>query len=109
MIDGVNERPRASFGAGPEILRVTVASDQIQVSFDSDLDQSTVQGSISIKGANGQAVSSQASYDARGKTVTLQVAGPLASGEKFDLVVSNGLKDYDGRQAVPYDLQFVGP
>lgn len=109
MIDGVSERPRASFGAGPEILRVTVASDQIQVSFDSDLDQSTVQGSISIKGANGQAVSSQASYDAKGKRVTLQVAGPLASGATFDLVVSSGLKDYDGRQAVPYDLQFVGP
>jgi len=109
LIDGVNERPRASFGAGPEILKVTVAPDQVQVSFDSDLDQSTVQGSVSVKGANGQAVNSQASYDARGKTVTLQLAGALASGATFDLVVSSGLKDYNGRQAVPYDLQFLGP
>ncbi|HKA09602.1 MAG TPA: Ig-like domain-containing protein [Candidatus Dormibacteraeota bacterium] len=109
LIDGVSERPRASFGAGPEILKVTVAPEQLQVSFDSDLDQSTVQGSVSVKGPNGQAVNSQASYDARGKTVTLQLAGALASGATFDLVVSSGLKDYNGRQAVPYDLQFLGP
>ncbi|HKF19850.1 MAG TPA: Ig-like domain-containing protein, partial [Candidatus Dormibacteraeota bacterium] len=46
--DGVTEKPRTSFGAGPEIVRVTVASDQIQVSFDSDLDQSTIQGSVIV-------------------------------------------------------------
>ena len=109
LIDGVTEKPRASFGAGPEILGVTVASDHVQVLFDSDLDQSTVQGSVSVKGANGQAVSSQASYDAKGKAVTLQITGSLTSGATFDLLVGSGLRDYNGRQAVPYNLQFLGP
>jgi len=27
----------------------------------------------------------------------------------YDLVVSSGLKDYNGRQAIPYDLQFQTP
>jgi hypothetical protein len=109
LIDGVTERPRASFGSGPEIVRVTVAPDHVQVLFDSDLDQSTIQGSVSLKGANGQAVNSQASYDAKGKAVTLQITGGLTSGATFDLLVGSGLKDYNGRQALPYDLQFLGP
>jgi len=109
LIDGVTEKPRTSFGAGPEIVRVTVASDQIQVSFDSDLDQSTIQGSVIVKGANGQTVNSQASYDARTKTVTLQLTGALTSGATYDLLVGSGLKDYNGRPAVPYALQFLGP
>ena len=104
LIDGVTEKPRASFGAGPEILTVTVAPDQVKVIFDSDLDQSTIQGSVSVKGANGQA-----SYDAKTRTVTLQLTGALTSGASYDLLVGSGLKDYNGRQAVPYDLQFLGP
>jgi len=109
LIDGVSDRPRTSFGAGPEIVRVTVAGDQVQVFFDSDLDQSTVQGSVTIKGANGQAVSSQANYDPRSKAVLLP-AGGLSSGATYEIAVGAGLRDTpNGRQAVPYQLQFLGP
>lgn len=109
LIDGVSARPRNSFGAGPEVVKVIVASDRVQVFFDSDLDPSSVPGSVSIQGANGQAVSTQATYDPKAKAVSLPVAG-LSSGATYSLSVGGSLKDTpNGRQAVPYDLQFVGP
>lgn len=109
LIDGVSEKPRNYFGAGPEIVKVIVASDRVQVFFDSDLDQSSVPGSVSIQGANGQAVSTQATYDPKAKAVSLPVAG-LSSGATYSLSVGGSLKDTpNGRQAMPYDLQFLGP
>ena len=104
LIHGVTETARTSFGAGPEIVKVWVSSDRVQVFFDSDLDQTTI-GGVSLKG-----VTSQASYDAANKAVTLTVAGGLTPGATYDLLLGSGLKDTpNGRQAVPYDLQFVGP
>jgi hypothetical protein len=54
-------------------------------------------------------VSTQATYDPKAKAVSLPVAG-LSSGATYSLSVGGSLKDTpNGRQAVPYDLQFVGP
>lgn len=104
LIHGVTETARTSFGAGPEIVKVVVSSDHVQVFFDSDLDQSTI-GGVSLKG-----VTNQVSYDAANKAVTLTVTGGLTPGATYDLLLGSGLKDTpNGRQAVPYDLQFVGP
>lgn len=104
LIHGVTETARTSFGAGSEIVKVVVSSDHVQVSFDSDLDQTTI-GGVSLKG-----VTSHASYDAATKAVTLTVTGGLTPGATYDLLLGSGLRDTpNGRQAVPYDLQFVGP
>ena len=110
LIGGVSETPRVSFAAGPEVVKVVVTADKVQVFFDSDLDQSTVPGSVTIKGAGGQTVSSQTSYDPKAKAVSLAVSGALSSGATYNLAVGAALRDTpNGRQAVPYDLQFLGP
>lgn len=104
LIHGVTETARTSFGAGPEIVKVVVSSDHVQVSFDSDLDQASI-GGVSLKG-----VTSRASYDAANKAVTLTVTGGLTPGATYDLLLGSGLRDTpNGRQAVLYDLQFVWP
>ena len=104
LIHGVTETARASFGVGPEIVRVVVTADQVQLFFDSDLDPGTVQGGVSVKGVSGLA-----SYDAKAKAVTIPVTGLLTPGAPYDLLVGASLKDTpNGRQAVPYELQLVG-
>ncbi|MBO0687901.1 MAG: Ig-like domain-containing protein, partial [Candidatus Dormibacteraeota bacterium] len=90
LIDGVTERPD-SISAGPNVLSVTVSSTQVTVTFDSDLNPSTVAAGVTIAG-----VHSQASYDARSKTVVLTPTGGLDSGTSYQLNVSDGLRDVNG-------------
>lgn len=105
LIHNVSEVTRASFGLGPEIVKVVVAPDHVQVLFDSDIDQTTIQGGVSLKG-----VTTVSSYDATRKAITLSVSGGLTSGTSYDLLLNSSLKDTpNDRLAVPYDLQFVGP
>jgi Bacterial Ig-like domain len=106
LIHGVSEVPRSPFATGPEVVSVSVASGQVQVVFDSDLDSnSTVQpGAITIKG-----VPSQARFDSKQRTVTLTVPGGLTPGTTYDLVIDPSLQDVNQRHATAYDLQFNGP
>jgi hypothetical protein len=108
-IHGVTETPRPSFGSGPEVVRVVVSGNQVQVFFDSDLASGTMQsGGVSIK-QGGTTVSSQATYDSAQKLVTLSVPAGLNAGTTYDLAVSNSLMDVSSRTAIPYDLLFTGP
>jgi Bacterial Ig-like domain len=106
FIHSVTESPRASFGSGPEVIRTVVTGNQVQVTFDSDLDASSAvqAGSVSIRG-----VTTQASYDRPSKTVTLTVPAGLTPGASYDLLIGSGLRDVNERTAVPYDLPFTGP
>ena len=106
FIHSVTENPRPSFGSGPEVVRTVVTGNQVQVTFDSDLDpNSAVQpGAVTIHG-----VATQAGYDRRSKTVTLTVPGGLTPGASYELVIGGNLQDLNQRTAVPYDLSFTGP
>lgn len=103
FIHSVVETPRTSFGSGPEVIRASVTANQVQVTFDSDLDAASA-SAVSIKG-----VTTQSSYDRASKTVTLSVPGGLTPGASYDLLIGSGLEDVNGRTAVPYDLPFTGP
>ncbi len=106
FIHGAVQNPRARFGSGPEVVSVTVTGGQVQVVFDSDLDEASVSqaGAVTIKG-----VSTQVTYDSKQKTVTLAVPAGLTPGTTYELGVSSLLHDVNQRQAVPYTLSFVGP
>jgi hypothetical protein len=106
FIHAVTENPRTPFGSGPEVVRTVVTGNQVQVTFDSDLDPgSAVQpGAVVIKG-----VTTQSSYARQSKTVTLTVPGGLTPGASYDLVIGTNLQDLNQRAAVPYDLPFTGP
>jgi hypothetical protein len=106
FIHAVTENPRPAFGTGPEVVRTVVSSNQVQVTFDSDLDPgSAVQpGAVSIKG-----VTTTATYDRSSKTVTLTVPAGLTPGTTYDLSIGPSLHDLSERAAVQYDLKFTGP
>ena len=106
FIHSVVETPRQSFGSGPEVVSTTVTSNQVQVTFDSDLDPGSAaqQGAVAIKG-----VTTHSTYDVSSKTITLTVAGGLTPGASYDLVVAPSLQDLNHRSAVAYDLPLTGP
>jgi hypothetical protein len=99
LIHSVTETPRAAFASGPEVVKVTVNGGQVQVQFDSDLKANTVASAVSLKGAG-----TQATYDARSRTVTLTAPGGLPAGSPSYLEISSGLQDVGLRSAVPYEL-----
>jgi hypothetical protein len=103
LIGGISARQLTDFGSGPEVLHVVVSQDQVRVSYDSDLNPSTVSG-VTVQGTQVQA-----SYDAATRTVILTIPGGLTAGQTYTLVVTGALQDVSGRSAVPYQLPFVGP
>jgi Tol biopolymer transport system component len=106
LIHSVTENPRPGFGSGPEVVRTVVTPNQVQVTFDSDLDPSSAvqPGAVSIKG-----VTTTVAYDRSTKTVTLTVPAGLTPGTTYDLSISPSLDDLSERTAVQYDLTFTGP
>ena len=106
LIHSAVETPRQSFGSGPEVVSTTVTSNQVQITFDSDLDPNSAvqQGAVAIKG-----VPTQSRYDVSSKTVTLTVPGGLTPGASYDLLIAPSLQDLNHRSAVAYDLPFTGP
>jgi hypothetical protein len=106
FIHSVSDNPRLAFGTGPEVVRTVVTPNQVQVTFDSDLDPNSavLPGAVSIKG-----VTTTATYDRSSKTVTLTVPAGLTPGTMYDLLISPSLHDLSERAAVQYDLTFSGP
>ncbi|MBO0685082.1 MAG: Ig-like domain-containing protein, partial [Candidatus Dormibacteraeota bacterium] len=89
--------------AGPNVLKVTVSSTQVSITFDSDLNPATVDGGVTIAG-----VASQVTYDARSRTVVLTPEGGLDSGTSYQLEVTDGLRDVNGTPAAGFTLPFNG-
>ncbi|MGH7902887.1 MAG: Ig-like domain-containing protein [Candidatus Dormibacteraceae bacterium] len=107
LVDQVVDGPQGPVGPGPSVVAIKVFREQIQVTFDSDLDGSTVQGAISLVDATGQPLQQAVNY--AGRTVSLQVP-PLTPGAAYRLVVSANLSDIDGREpSATYDLNLLGP
>ena len=105
LIHGVAQTARTSFASGPEVVRVVVGGNQVQVFFDSDLAAATVQaGGVVIKG-----VPALASYDTTQKLVTVTVPSGLTAGTAYDLQVTSSLQDVGQRAAFPYTLLITGP
>ena len=97
-------------GQGPEIIAVLVSGAQIQVSFDSDLDQSALARGFAVSEiASGKALAAQPTYDAGGRMVRLAVTG-LVPGAQYRLSVQAGLKDVSGRPlAAEFDVDITAP
>lgn len=85
--------------AGPHVVQVssnTVGGvTTLQVSFDSDIDASTVAGAISIVSAAGATIPSSAVYNADTRTATVTIANP-PSGALF-LDIATTLTDFEGQ------------
>lgn len=103
LIHGLSAGASRTLGSGPEVRNVVVSPGQVKVAFDSDLDPSTVQLGLRVRGVSGQA-----SYDARSRTVTLSVP-TLAPSANYQLEVTTALQDVSRRPAAPYLLSFSGP
>jgi hypothetical protein len=107
LIDQATAGANRKLGKGAEVVGVDVAADTIKVTFDSDLDPTTVTGAVTIVDAKGKQVDTTASYASR--TVTLSGLN-LKAGDHYRLVVLTTLRDVQGQNvAAEYDLDLVGP
>jgi hypothetical protein len=106
LIDGAAAGPQLQFGKGPQVISVKVTPTAVSVTFDSDLDATSVTNVV-LQDSQGQPVAGQAGYDDR--TVTFSNL-QLAPGARYRLVVLPGIQDFN-HQSPPseYDLDFVGP
>ena len=107
LVDKASVGTQRDLGRGAEVVGVTLASDSIQITFDSDLDPASVSSGIVILDAKGTKLDGATSYANR----TLTVTGlDLKPGEQYHLVVLTTLRDVQLHNvAAEYDLDFVGP
>ena len=107
VIDQATVGDHQNLGKGAEVVGVVVATDSIQVTFDSDLDPGTVTDALLVIDAKGKQVDATTAYANR--TVTISGLS-LKPGAQYKLVVLTTLRDVLGQNiAAEYDLQLVGP
>jgi hypothetical protein len=104
LVHAASDTQPRPLDAGPEVLSVNVTQTRVTVTFDSDLDPATVQSAVTVPGQ-----STQASYNAQTRTVTLTVAGPLQAGSAYTVRVSPQLRDVGHRPAATQSVGFNGP
>jgi hypothetical protein len=107
LIDQATAGAHRDLGKGAEVVGVVVAADSVQVTFDSDLDPSTVAGSIHVLDSKEKQLDATTTYANR----TVTISGlDLKPGAQYKLVVLTTLRDVLGHNiAAEYDLQLVGP
>jgi methionine-rich copper-binding protein CopC len=108
LVTGLTVRPLRIQGGGPHVLSVSVTppvagsvnpESVVTVTFDSDLEASSVGGaSLWLETDDGQPLApvSPPTYDPDTREATLIVAGPLPAG--IEVVVGTSLADIDGGQ-----------
>jgi hypothetical protein len=107
LIDQATASPQRDLGKGAEVVGVDLAPDTVKVTFDSDLDTSTIAGGVVLVDGNGQPLAATPTYDKR--TVTFSGLS-LKAGAKYRLEVLTGVRDVRGQNvAAEYDLEFLGP
>src|SRR5207302_2002741 len=83
--------------SGPHVVHVSTTRIDgalvLQLTFDSDLDQSTLSGAISVTSAGGAALTATTHYDAATRTAVVTLAAPVAGALHID--VSTSLRDID--------------
>ena len=107
-IDSVTESASHDLGRGPTVNAAAVQDGGVVVVFDSDLDQLSVIGSVSLAGADGKPVAVTTSYAGR----RLTVVAHLTAGGKYRLTVSSAVKDIAGQplqDAYVYDFVAIAP
>ena len=107
-IDSSTESASLDLGKGPTVNAAAVQAGGVVVVFDSDLDQLSVIGSVSLTGADEKAVAVTTSYSGR----KLIVSAHLTPGAKYRLTLSNAVKDIAGKplqDGYEYDFVAIGP
>ena len=107
-IDSITESASHDLGKGPTVNAAAVQAGGVVVVFDSDLDQLSVIGSVSLAGADGKPVAVTTSYAGR----KLTVVAHLTTGGKYRLTVSSAVKDIAGQPlqgGYEYDFVAVAP
>jgi hypothetical protein len=107
-IDSITDQAPHDLGRGPTVISVTAQGGSVVVVFDSDLDQLSVSGSVTLTTGDGQAVPVATAYSNRKLTVTAHVK----PGTKYRLTVSNAVKDIAGQAlqgGYQYDFVANGP
>ena len=107
LIDQAIAGAHRDLGKGAEVVGVVVATDGIQVTFDSDLDPGTVTDAVRLLDSKGRQLDATATYSNR----TVTISGlDLKPGAQYKLVVLTTLRDFLGHNvAAEYDLQLVAP
>jgi hypothetical protein len=84
--------------AGPHVVQVNSTTTgnvtTLQVSFDSDLDASTVVGAVSVVSESGATVPSTTVYNADTRTATITIAN--APSGQLNVDIATSLADFDG-------------
>jgi len=107
LVDQASAGAHRDLGKGAEVVGVVVATDSLQVTFDSDLDPGTVADAVHVLDSKGRQLDATTTYANR----TLTISGlDLKAGAQYKLVVLTTLRDFLGHNiAAEYDLQLVGP
>jgi len=85
--------------AGPHVVDVntTVTQDAltVQVSFDSDLDVSSLKNAIKLISSNGDSLAAVTAYDADSRTATVTYSGSVTG--PVTVIIATSLRDVDGQ------------
>lgn len=107
LIDKATAGTQRDLGKGPEVVSVEVGATTLQVTFDSDLDPTTVNGGVIVLDSKGNPVDASVAYANKVVTIT---GLDLKQGTQYRLVVLNTVRDVQGHNvAAEYDLDLLGP
>ena len=107
LIDQAAAGAHRDLGKGAEVVSVDIQNDTVKVTFDSDLDPTTVTDGVTIVDAKGKRVDATASYANR---IVMLTGLNLKAGDAYRLVVLTTIRDVSGQNvAAEYDLDFFGP
>ncbi len=107
VIDQATAGAHRDLGKGAEVVSVEIQNDTVKVTFDSDLDPTTVTDGVTIVDAKGKRLDANASYANR---IVMLTGLNLKDGDAYRLVVLTSIRDVSGQNvAAEYDLDFFGP
>jgi hypothetical protein len=97
-------------GSGPHVVRVGTGSQPgtLTVTYDADIDPSSVQGAHMVRVAGGPPLSVETRYDASTRTVTVSV--PAGTSGSVRLLVTTSLRDIAGHHpSAPFQAAVTTP
>jgi len=107
VIDQATGGAHRELGKGAEVVSVDIQNDTVKVTFDSDLDPTTVTDGLTIVDSKGKKLDATASYANR---IVMLTGLNLKDGDAYRLVVLTTIRDVSGQNvAAEYDLDFFGP
>ncbi len=107
VIDQATAGAHRDLGKGAEVVSVDIQNDTVKVTFDSDLDPTTVTDGVTIVDSKGKRLDANASYANR---IVMLTGLNLKDGDTYRLEVLTTIRDVSGQNvAAEYDLDFLGP